>query len=44
MYDMNGNRISSNRYIRKDKEVIVNDSAYEELICDYEFIYESNVS
>jgi hypothetical protein len=44
MYDMNGNRIPSSRYTRNEKEVTVNDSAYEELICDYEFIYESNIS
>ena len=44
LYGAAGDKIPSSRITRNGKEVIVSESAYEELICDYEFIYESNIS
>ena len=44
IYNTKGERIPSSRIVIKDKEITVNNSAYEELICDYNFIYTSTVS
>lgn len=44
IYDMNGNKISSTRVVQNEKEVKIIDSAYEELICDYEFLYDEKIS
>jgi hypothetical protein len=44
LYSAAGDKISSSRITRNGKEVIVSGSAYEELICDYDFLYTSNVS
>ena len=44
IYDSNGNKIINDYIARNGKKVNIMGSAYEELICDYNFIYESNVS
>ena len=44
IYKPNGNKISRSRIVRKEKEVQITDSTYEELICDYDFLYNSKVS
>lgn len=44
LYSAAGDKIPSSRITRNEKEVIVSGSAYEELICDYDFLYTSNVS
>lgn len=44
IYDKNGNKIPSSHIKRTDKEVQIMESAYEELICDYDFIYDAKIS
>ena len=44
IYDSNGNKIINDYVARNGKKVNIMGSVYEELICDYNFIYESNVS
>jgi hypothetical protein len=44
LYGAAGDKIPSSRITRNGKKVIVSGSVYEELICDYDFLYTSNVS
>ena len=44
IYTPSGDKIPRSRIIRKKKEVQITDSAYEELICDYDFLYNGKVS
>ena len=44
LYDAAGNKIPSSRITRNEKKVTVQDSTYEELICDYDFYYIAKVS
>ena len=44
IYDNNGNKVPFSRIERIDKEVQIMGSIYEELICDYDFIYDAKIS
>ena len=44
IYDQNGNKVPFSRIERIDKEVQIMGSTYEELICDYDFIYDAKIS
>lgn len=44
LYSADGNKVPSSRITRNEKEIIVNGSAFEELICDYDYYYTAKVS